>query len=153
MKTLFPHINHQADPWHFIKNIKKRLFTASKSLSGRIIGLWLQSVTNQLWWAMGSSIGNVQLCREKMLSMFGHITGCHDFPSHEVFKKCEHPVLPEDRDKEYFKEGSPALAKVREAVMGQHGNNFDDLVRLDGIIFRIFYLNEFMFSFSLSSHW
>ena len=29
--------------------------------------------------------------------------------------------------------GSPALAKVREAVMGPNGNNLDDLVRLDGI--------------------
>ena len=27
--------------------------------------------------------------------------------------------------------GSPALAKVREAVMGPNGNNLDDLVRLD----------------------
>ena len=26
--------------------------------------------------------------------------------------------------------GSPALAKVREAVMGPNGNNLDDLVRL-----------------------
>jgi len=26
------------------------------------------------------------------------------------------------------------LAKVREAVMGQHGNNFDDLVRLDAFL-------------------
>ena len=29
--------------------------------------------------------------------------------------------------------GLPALAKVREAVMGPNGNNLDDLVRLDGI--------------------
>jgi len=57
MKTQFPHINHQADPWHFVKNIKKKLFAASKLASGSIIGLWLRSVTNQLWWAMGSSIG------------------------------------------------------------------------------------------------
>ena len=32
--------------------------------------------------------------------------------------------------------GSPALAKVREAVMGPNGNNLDDLVRLDGITLR-----------------
>ena len=28
--------------------------------------------------------------------------------------------------------GSPALAKVRDIVLGQHGCNFDDLARLDG---------------------
>ena len=41
--------------------------------------------------------------------------------------------------------GSPALAKVREAVMGPNGNNLDDLVRLDGITLKTFDLNGFLY--------
>ena len=48
--------------------------------------------------------------------------------------------------------GSPALAKVREAVMGPNGNNLDDLVRLDGITLKTFDLSKFPY-FSLSAHW
>ena len=41
--------------------------------------------------------------------------------------------------------GSPALAKVREAVLGPNGNNLDDLVRLDGITLKTFDLNGFLY--------
>ena len=40
-----------------------------------------------------------------MVWKYGYLTGCHEFPSHTVFRKCEHPVLTGDRDREYFKEG------------------------------------------------
>ena len=42
--------------------------------------------------------------------------------------------------------GSPALAKVREAVMGPNGNNLDDLVRLDGITLRPLISMDFFIS-------
>ena len=37
------------------------------------------------------------LAKEKIMGMFHHVAGTHNFPEHEVFKKCEHGILDESR--------------------------------------------------------
>ena len=37
-----PDIDHQFDVWHFVKNIKKRLRTAAKKASCKIIEKWIK---------------------------------------------------------------------------------------------------------------
>ena len=48
-----------------------------------------------------------------------------------ISKKVANNANDDDRTNPVM--GSPALVKVREAVMGPHGQNLNDLIRLDGI--------------------
>jgi hypothetical protein len=134
MSDKFPEINHQSDPWHYVKNVKKQLWKDSKTKQGAKITEWMASITNMTWYSLGTSKGNPRLAREKLYSMFGHITGVHSFPLHELYIKCEHEELPEDRNKPYMKQGSPALQKVVDAVCGTNNHNIRDLASMDAFL-------------------
>ena len=62
-------IDHQFDVWYFVKNIKKRLCTAAKKASCKIIKKWIKSIENHLWWACATCEGDVELLHEKWISV------------------------------------------------------------------------------------
>ena len=71
-------INHQFDVWHFVKNIKKKLINASQKASCKILSKWVKSIRNHLWWACATSEDDVELLREKWISILFHIQDKHE---------------------------------------------------------------------------
>ena len=67
------------------------------------------------------------MAKEKIISILSHIAGSHRFPANKKFKQCAHESLESRTDKEYMKEGSLALKKVRFAIFGKNGQNLNDL--------------------------
>ena len=58
MASKYPEIVHQFDVWHFVKNIRKALWKATKLKScGADVSLWLQSICNMVWHSIGTSLG------------------------------------------------------------------------------------------------
>ena len=75
LKKDFPAINHQFDIWfvvctaielvdnfdiisrHFVKGIKNKIIKASKLVSCSILGEWLNTIVNMLWWSLATAKG------------------------------------------------------------------------------------------------
>ena len=55
------------------------------------------------------SEGNVQLLREKVLSIPGHLTDTHSFPSNEIHKECSHGELR----RMWLEKGSKVLIYIK----------------------------------------
>ena len=61
--------------WHGAKNISKSLAKDELLKSCDLIKDWHGSIMRQWWWALQSSVGNAALAREKIMSIFSHISG------------------------------------------------------------------------------
>ena len=77
-------------------------------------------------------MGDSALAKEKILSIFSHITNVHSFPHHKKYKKCAHEEKEEA--KPYLKEGSIAMAKVKSCILGRNGQNLDDVDHMDAYL-------------------
>ena len=53
--------------------MKKALWKAGKLSSCKILTLWTDSVARQIWWALETSVGDPELARQKIESIFFHI--------------------------------------------------------------------------------
>ena len=110
--------------------------------------------------------GNAPAMREKILSIFGHITGSFIIWNLMLFKeKCRCPWISSKWDIQKMwacwpsrgsfeailqarwigesvtvstLSGSPALAKVRDAILGPNNSNLNDLGRLDGNVSKMY---------------
>ena len=80
-------IGHHFDVWHFVKNIKKKLRTAVKSIG------------NHLWWTCATCEGDVELLCEKWISVLFHVQNKHSWADCKKFKKCAHPRLTKKQKK------------------------------------------------------
>lgn len=67
------------------------------------------------------------MAKEKIVSILSHVTGCHRFPTNQKFKECAHSNLNNRTDKEYIKEGTLAIKKIRLAIFGKDGQNLKDI--------------------------
>ena len=54
----YKEIEHQFDVWHMSKAIKKRLRAAAKKKGCEKLELWIQSISNHLWWCASSCDGD-----------------------------------------------------------------------------------------------
>ena len=68
---------HQFDVWHFGKSIKKNLSSISKKKENEKLGQWIKAIVNHLWWCCASVNGDVNILREKWLSILYHIRMPH----------------------------------------------------------------------------
>ena len=73
LKKEYPDILHQFDVWHFGKSIKKNLSSISKKKENENLGKWIKAIVNHLWWCCASGNGDVNILREKWLSILYHI--------------------------------------------------------------------------------
>lgn len=57
--------------------------------------LWIQLVSNHLWWCTATSQGNAQLLKESWLSLWNHITNKHSWHRKcgQLYHKCRHQPL------------------------------------------------------------
>ena len=76
---------------HGSKNISKSLAKDEKLKSCEIIKTWHASIITQWWWALQTSVGNSALAKEKILSIFSHISGpkMNIFQNLYIFLKSE----------------------------------------------------------------
>ena len=132
LETKFPHILHQNDPWHYNKNIKKRLYKSFHLKSCQNLPLWQRSITNMIWWALETSVGNPSLAKQKILSIFHHVTNRHEFEALVEFPKCAHEELTEERP--WIDENSLEFKKLVEAIMGKDGRNLDNLDKMSEFV-------------------
>jgi hypothetical protein len=126
-KRNLPVIKHSFDVWHYIKNVSKELFVASKLKKCWKLGLWARSIKNMMWFSMSQCQGNAELLKEMILSIPKHCSGMHSFPEHKFFKQCLHGDLPMDRSKPWIAEDSMAMRKLVAAIRGKGDSRLKDL--------------------------
>ena len=76
--TLPPNIDHQFDPWHISKSVKKKVAAASKKSGCSDLAPWIPSLVNHLWWSAES-------CGNDPEDRCWKISGCQSFitwPTH-----------------------------------------------------------------------
>ena len=108
-------IRHQFDVWHFGKNIKKKLIKAAKKKCFSELGPWIKAIINHFWWCCATCNGDVQLLREKWVSILYHIKNVHEWEDHAIFRQCAHREysLQEIKMKAWLKESSLVYAALR----------------------------------------
>ena len=97
MREEEPDISHQFDVWHFVKSVKKKLRTASKKATCKILEKWIKSIGNHLWWCCATYEGDSELLREKWISVLFHVQNKHRWTSYKKFQKFAHPRLTRKR--------------------------------------------------------
>ena len=46
---------------------------------------------------INTNLGHAAQAKQKILSIFQHVTNVHQFPAFTLFKKCQHTDIVEDR--------------------------------------------------------
>ncbi|XP_047136733.2 uncharacterized protein LOC124813552 [Hydra vulgaris] len=96
----FNDINHQFDPWHVAKSIRKKMMKASKNTNLKDLHEWIPAVINHFWWSIETSKKNPQLMYEKFCSLLYHIRNIHKWGGYKYFKKCEHEPYSHQEEEE-----------------------------------------------------
>jgi len=115
----YSHIDHQFDVWHLSKSVVKILNKKAKLKQCQDLSHWIQSVSNHLWWSAATCNGDVQLLREKWVSVLHHVRNKHSWNDAEIFLQCAHPRLNrrEVRRKCWLEPGSAAYVALEEVVL------------------------------------
>ena len=113
MRTECTDISHQFDIWHFCKSIKKRLMKAAKAKKNAELLLWVKSIINHFWWCCKTCDGNVEILKEKWLSILEHITNKHTFKGNKYYKSCEHGKRLR---RKWLKKDSSAFTALKKIV-------------------------------------
>lgn len=130
MRVSEPNIDHQFDPWHVCKGIKKKLAKLAKKAENRELGHWIKAICNHFWWCAATCEGNAEILREKWTSIVHHICGKHSWTANNHFHKCLHPryTKAQNKKKKWLKSGSPAHEALKSVVFGK--SLLKDLPRL-----------------------
>ena len=120
-------IKHTYDVWHMVKAVTKDLFHASKRKKCQVLGDWIRSVANMMWYAFDYCNGNADLLREMILSIPDHIANKHTFPDNKLFKKCLHGDLPKERLKPWLRKDSLSTKKIVAALRGKKDCRIKDI--------------------------
>ena len=123
-------INHQFDACHFAKNITKKLIHSSQKASCKILSKWVKSIGNHLRWACATSEGDVELSREKWISILFHIQDRHKWTGNNKFRKYAHQKLPKTqiKEKEWISPKSDAFEALQSIILCK--NTLKDLAHL-----------------------
>lgn len=118
MREVQPNITHYFDVWHLAKGtininsvtaisfiilgFRKKLLALAKKKNCELIGEWIKSIINHMYWcAMSTPNGDQQLIKAKWLSIINHIHNKHHHQG--VFKKCAHKIIHGQRRKKWLK--------------------------------------------------
>ena len=133
MKSDYPYISHQYDVWHMAKGVVKQLTQKGKLKHCERLLLWIQSISNHLWWAAQTCNGGAQLLTEKWTSIVYHISNVHEWNGGKdsKFNKCVHLTLPieEQRSKKWLRSGSLVHTTLKNVVCNK--NLLRDIKMLD----------------------
>ena len=110
-------IELQFDVWHVSKSVKK-LTKLAKKKSCALLGEWTRSICNHLWWCSSTCGGDVELLREKWLSILFHATNQHEFPG-KKYTKCAHETYSVEKQmaKKWFTVGTQAYEALDKKIV------------------------------------
>ena len=118
MKSEYPNIKHQYDVWHLAKSVTKKLTKKAKKKCNEALTPWIQSISNHLWWSVGTCDGNPEVLKEKWVSIVNHAANKHSWKDSKQFTKCMHHKLKKREKKlvPWLEPGSPAHIALEEVV-------------------------------------
>ena len=92
------------DLFLFLIGLRKKLEALAKQKDCQLIGKWVKSITNHLYWCVASThSGDGDVIKAKWLSLDNHIHNVHSGHS-QLFPQCAHGDLHgSDRNKKWFK--------------------------------------------------
>ncbi len=91
LRESFPNVQHFFDIWHVARTVTKKISKASKEKNCEILGDWLSSIRNHLYWcATSTKEGFGALILAKWKSFVNHIQNKHEQHSDKLFEKCAH---------------------------------------------------------------
>ncbi|XP_060588191.1 uncharacterized protein LOC132743656 [Ruditapes philippinarum] len=106
-------VRHTYDVWHVAKSNKKKLTALSKQKDCEIIGKWIKSISNHVYWAAASTPdGDRETILAKWLSLSNHIQNIHNGHGPR-FPSCLHGDL---ESRQWLKPGTKACAKVEDLI-------------------------------------
>ncbi|XP_053398243.1 uncharacterized protein LOC128556661 [Mercenaria mercenaria] len=104
---------HSYDVWHVAKGIKKKLTALSKQKDCEVVGKWVKSISNYVYWSAAStSDGDQETLLAKWLSLSSNIQNIHHCHCPK-FPNCLHGDL---ESREWLKSGTKACAKVEDVI-------------------------------------
>lgn len=117
MREEYPQIQHQFDVWHLAKSVIKKLGKRAKKVEG--LSVWMQSVSNHLWWCSMSCNSSADVLLEKWESIVYHTVNIHSWNDKKHFHACEHPPLAENdrKGKAWLRVGSEAHDVLKKVVL------------------------------------
>ena len=77
LKRNFPEIDHQFDVWHLSKSITKKLTEKTNKNECADLSLWIRSISNHLLWCAKTCGGDMEMLREKWISIVYHTANIH----------------------------------------------------------------------------
>ena len=170
-KTLikeYKYIKHEFDPWHYVKNIKNKIYSFSGRKDCKILLLWQKSVINTIWYALADNKGNPERAKQVLVSILNHVSNIHSFSELPLFDQCAHEPLEEERV--WIEQGnhrfnliqylcltenildSIAWERLRLAIFGKNGCNLDDVDFMTGNLEVIYEQNFYMPLLRVLSH-
>jgi hypothetical protein len=120
MRTTFPDIIHQFDPWHISKGIMKALKKSAKLKKYRIIGIWINNITNHLWYCAQICNGDPEILLKNWKGCLKHVCNIHEWIDEETGEhmKCNHGDLKEQESEIlWFQEGSAAHEELKGILL------------------------------------
>lgn len=109
-----PSTKHYYDVWHVAKGVGKKLEVLAKQRDCKLVGEWIRSISNHMYWCAASSDGQSgDIVAAKWLSIVRHIQNIHDGHS-ELFPVCAHSTLENER--KWFKPNTIEFEKLSKLL-------------------------------------
>ena len=121
MRKDHPDKDHQLDVWHFGKRINIKLTEKAKKKDCAGLFPWIKSISNHLWWCAETCEHNMELLRQKWISIIHNVANIHLWNYADIYHRCSHPPIPPDvaRTKCWLRPGSPAHDALKDVVLNK----------------------------------
>jgi solute carrier family 8 (sodium/calcium exchanger) len=111
-----PDTRHKFDVWHVAKSFRKKVEKVSKQKDCEVIGEWVRSMVNHLYWCiMSTEEGDDECIKEKWLSLLNHLHNKHKGHG-KIYKECQHGKL---HKRKWLKPNTKASDKVSTIIKNQ----------------------------------
>ncbi|XP_077065543.1 uncharacterized protein LOC143718343 [Siphateles boraxobius] len=122
MKDNYTSIQHEFDPWHVSKSVKKKLVLVSNKKNNKDLQPWIKSITNHLYWSCSTSKGDKEECVRRWKSLLHHICGIHRWEEDGAQYTCNHTTLTEDeqRRKKWLRPDSSAFVALKGVMLDKN---------------------------------
>ncbi|XP_040203880.1 uncharacterized protein LOC120935917 [Rana temporaria] len=119
MKERYKNICHEFDIWRLAKSIGHKIHRSSLHSNAKELASWVSPTKNHLWWSASTCHRNVDLLKEKWMSIIYHAANIHEWSEGTLYKACSHPpVLDQDNEEHaWLLGGSAAHQQLKKIIM------------------------------------
>ncbi|XP_040191633.1 uncharacterized protein LOC120924691 isoform X1 [Rana temporaria] len=113
-------IRHEFHVWHFAKSIGNKLHQASKRRNSHELSAWVSPAKKHLWWCASTCNHNVDLLKEKWMSLVRHSSNAHSWTDGKLYKQCSHEERLDNEEEEehvWLLPGSAAHQRLKDVVL------------------------------------